>query len=131
MPQVSNFILVASTCAEGQTEATLVHHLQSFGTGDVDEIMKDYTENSVLITPDGALRGLDEIRPLFEKLTGEILPPGSDFEMLQQVIEGEIAYIAWNAESANYNIPLGTDTFLIRDGKILTQTFAGQVLPKE
>ena len=45
------------------------HHLQAFGIGDVDEILKDYTEASVIMTPDGPLHGLDEIRPLFEKFT--------------------------------------------------------------
>ena len=117
--------------ASEQTAATLAHHLEAFGVGDVNEILKDYTEASLLITPDGPLRGLDEIRLLFEKLTTEIAPPGaSEFEMLRQVIEGETAYIVWTLESANYKIPLGTDTFLIRKGKIETQTFAGQILPK-
>jgi hypothetical protein len=81
----------------------------------------------VLFTPNGALHGHDEIRALFEAMVAGVLPPGSSFEMLQQIIEGEIAYIVWSAESASYNMPLGTDTFIIRDGKIQTQTFAAQM----
>lgn len=34
------------------TEVVLNHHLQAFAAGDVDETMKDYTEDSVLIVPD-------------------------------------------------------------------------------
>lgn len=130
--QISNLILATSGSVSEQTEATLGHHLGAFGAGDVDEIMRDYTEDSVIITPDGPLRGLSEIRPFFEQLTTEIAPPGGyKFEMVQQAVEGEVAYIAWSLESEKYNIPLGSDTFIVRGGKIVTQTFAGQVLPRE
>ena len=112
-----------------QTEATLLHHLTAFGGGDVDEILADYTDESILITPDGALRGLAEIRPLFENFV-KLLPPGADFQMIKQVAEGELAYIFWNAESESVSIPLGTDTFIIRDGKIVVQTFAGTIEKK-
>lgn len=113
-----------------QTEKTLIHHLQSIGEGDIDGILSDYTEDAILITPDGTLRGHDEIRPLFEKFVSDILPVGSDFEISQQIIEGEVAYIVWSAESPGYKIPIGTDTFVIRDGKIVVQTFAAQIEAK-
>ena len=41
-------------------------------------------------------------------------------EGVRQEIQDEIAYVVWKADPA---IKVGTDTFLIRDGKILTQTF--------
>ena len=114
-----------------QTEKLLTHHLQAFGEGNVDAVMEDYREDSVLITPDGALNGLAEIRPLFENFLSNVLPPGStDFVMKQQVIQGEIAYILWSASSSTHNIPMATDTFVIRDGKIVAQTFAGQIEEK-
>jgi ketosteroid isomerase-like protein len=125
-----DLLLTIQTSVTDQTEKTLLNHLQAFADGDIDAVMSDYTEDSVLITPDGTLKGLGEIRPLFEKFLGEILPPGSAFEMLQQIIEGEVAYIFWSAESSNYKIPLGTDTLIVRDGKIAIQTFAGQMEAK-
>ena len=125
-----NLLLAAQALAVNQTEKTLLHHLQAIGEGDVDAILSDFTEDAVLITPDGVLRGHGEIRTLFEKLVSDVLPPGSTFEMLQQVIEGEIAYIVWSAESPGYKIPLGTDTLVIRDGKIMVQTFAAQMEAK-
>jgi hypothetical protein len=36
-------------------------------------------------------------------------------------VEGDLGYITWSAGAA---LPLGTDTFLVRDGKIVAQTFA-------
>ena len=113
-----------------QTEATLAHHLEAFGKGDVDDILSDYTAESKIFTPDGVLEGTAAIRPFFEKL-GEMFPPGSDFEMIKQIVDGEIAYIVWTAESEQVKVVLGTDTFVVRDGKIVTQTFAVHTEAKE
>jgi len=50
------------------TEAVLNHHLEAFSAGDVDEAMKDYTEDSVFIMPEATLKGLDSIRAAFSDL---------------------------------------------------------------
>jgi ketosteroid isomerase-like protein len=113
-----------------KTEKILQHHLSAIGEGNVDEVMSDYSEDAMLITPDGVLQGHDKIRPLFESFATEILPPGSQFEMVQQFVNGELAYIVWSADSSKYSIPIGTDTFIIRDGKITTQTLAAQMVAK-
>lgn len=107
---VAAFALQA-TAQNASTESILAHHLQAFGAGDVDAIMSDYAEDAVLITPDGPLHGL-EIRQLF---VGMIADPMISFEILQQAIEGEVAYIVWKAETEKLNIPLGTDTFVTTD----------------
>jgi len=113
------------------TEKVLGQHLKAFGEGNVAAIMADYPANAVLITPGGALRGHDQIRPLFEGLVAEFGKPGASFEMIQQIVEGEIGYIVWKAETADNVYEVATDTFLVRDGKILRQTFAGKVTPKK
>jgi len=103
------------------TEATLAHHLRAFGDG-VDAILSDYTEESVLFTPDGVVRGLDQLRAFFDGFMKN--SPSELFEaltFLRQDIEGEVAYIVWKAEPY---IKMATDTFVVRDGKILVQTFA-------
>jgi hypothetical protein len=41
------------------TSDVLGHHLQAFGDCDLDEIMADFTDDSVLFTPNGALKGLE------------------------------------------------------------------------
>ena len=107
-----------------QTEATLAHHLQAIGEG-VDAIMTDYTEDSVLLTPNGPLRGLEAIAGFFTAMIAG-LPPGfmEAFSLDRQDVEGEIAYIVWSAGDL---APLGTDTFVIRDGKIMIQTFAAHM----
>jgi ketosteroid isomerase-like protein len=111
-----------------QTEQTLRHHLQAFGAGDVEAIMADYTEDAVLISPDGTLRGHAQIRALFEQMFATMFPPDSTaLNLVKQVVEGDIAYILWSARSAHYQAPWGTDTFVMRDGKIVAQTLAAQL----
>jgi ketosteroid isomerase-like protein len=108
-----------------QTGKTLDHHLQAFQAGDVDAIIADYTGDAVLITPNGVCKGHEQIRELFKQVFTNMFPPDSTkLEILQRVIEGEIAYTLWSARSAHYIVPFGTDTFVIRDGKIIAQTFA-------
>jgi SnoaL-like protein len=112
------------------TTETLARHLAAVAEGNLDAIMSDYTDRSVVITPDGPLRGLAEIRMLFDKIITRVLPPGSAFEMLRREIEGDVAYTVWRGESENFNLLMGTDTFIIREGKIVCQTFAAQIIPK-
>ena len=113
-----------------ETTNILNHHLSSFAKGDIDEIMKDYSEQSILFTPDGMFEGLEGIKNLFADFIPNYLPPGSDFKMIRQDVKGQTAYIVWSAESKNYLFPIGTDTFFIKDGKIFAQTFAAKIEPK-
>ena len=112
------------------TQDVLNHHLQSFGGGDLNEILADYTDESVIITADGALRGLAPIRPFFEAMFAEFAKPGASFAMGATVVDGDTAFITWSAETADNVYELGTDTFVVRDGKIATQTFAAKTTPK-
>jgi ketosteroid isomerase-like protein len=113
------------------TQAVLDHHLAAFGAGDTDEILKDYSDESVLITADGPIRGLDALRAAFEGFFSGLFAPGTyDFVMDAFHVEGEVAHIVWHADCASADVVLGTDTFVVRDGKIAVQTFAARIDPK-
>ena len=101
-----------------------------FVKGDVDELMKDFSDQAVLFTPDGVLEGRDSIKKFYTEVTSNFLPPGSDFKISRQEVRGQTAYIVWSGESKNYRFPLGTDTFVMKDGKIIAQTFAAKIEPK-
>ena len=49
-------------------EEVFGHHVEALGAGDLDEIVADYAEDGVLITPAGALHGKDGIRAAFTQL---------------------------------------------------------------
>ena len=111
-----------------QTEKTLLRRWQAFEAGDIEALMADYAEDAVLITPDGALKGHAQIRSLFAQMFTNTFPPDkTSLNVAKQVVDGEIAYILWWGSSFYYNIPLVIDTFVIRDGKIVAQTFAAQL----
>ena len=50
------------------TKDVLDHHLKCFGEGDLSGILSDYAPNAVLFAPDGPLRGVDAMKPLFQRL---------------------------------------------------------------
>lgn len=102
------------------TEAILQNHLLAAKDG-VDAILQDYTDESVLITQGVTYHGLAEIRQFFTALLAS-LPAGffDDFQMNRQEVAGEVAYILWERKPW---FPLATDTFVVRNGKILFQTF--------
>jgi hypothetical protein len=50
--------------------------------------------------------------------------------MKQLSVDGEHAYILWTAETADNVYEMGTDTFVVHDGKIVAQSFAGKITPK-
>ena len=103
------------------TQAVLQRHLQSVGES-VDALMADYIDESILITHDATYRGLAQIRSFFtELLEGDTKGFLGTFEMKRQEVVGELAFILWEAKPW---FPFATDTLLIRDGKILLQTFA-------
>jgi ketosteroid isomerase-like protein len=116
--------------ASEQTAQVLERHMTAVDSGDIDAILVDYVEDAVLLTSKGARRGHGQIKEVFEWLLANVFTAESSFTMIQQLIEGEIAYIVWSAESQRYCVPLATDTYLIRDGKIVTQTLAAKVEPK-
>jgi ketosteroid isomerase-like protein len=112
------------------TSDVLDRHLKSFAERDVDGVLADYSSDAVLFTPAGPLKGPDAIKPLFQALISEFAKPGSSFTMQQRSIEGDQAYILWTAETADNSYEFATDTFVVRNGKIVAQSFAAKVNPK-
>ena len=112
------------------TKDVVDHHLKCFGEGDLKGILSDYAPGAVLFTPDGPLRGADAIRPLLQAMITEFGKPGAVFSMKQQSVEGDYGYILWTAETADNVYEVATDPFVVRDGKIVVQSFAGKITPK-
>ncbi|MGF6776869.1 nuclear transport factor 2 family protein [Paraburkholderia sp. GAS334] len=110
----------SSEQAQGATRQVLDHHLGAFANG-LDEILKDYDDNSTLITPDRTFRGRDEITGFFKAFLDGADPAfWPAFKITSLSTAGEIAYLAWEAKPW---VTLATDTLFIKDGKIAVQTF--------
>jgi hypothetical protein len=50
--------------------------------------------------------------------------------MQMKSIDGDFAYALWSAETSDNVYEMATDTHVVRDGKIVAQSFAGQIKPK-
>lgn len=110
-------------------EEILNNHLQALGSGDIEALMQDYSEESVFISPNGAFKGVDVIKGEFRNLLAAF-PPGSTLNILKQLIKEDYILLMWSGESNSLSIPFASDTFVIKDGKIIFQSFAGQMIVK-
>src|SRR5262245_51115863 len=114
-----------ATVAETTTRQVFEHHLRAFGAGDLDGILDDYTDDSILIGPDGVFRGTQAIRGFFEGALASLFKPGTyEFTMDTMHVADDVLYIVWHANCASADIVFAADTFLIKNGKIAVQTFA-------
>lgn len=111
--------------------AVLDDHLEAFANQDLEEIMIDYRDESVVVTNTGVFRGPDEIEGLFAELFDEFAQAGTTLEVDDTIVEGEFAYILWHAETPDNVYEFCTDTFYIPEETIDFQTFAGKVEPKD
>ncbi len=112
------------------TKDILERHLKYFGKLDLNGILSDYAPDAIMFTANGPFRGVDQIRPLFQSLIAEFKKTGSAFSMKMQSVEGDYGYILWNAETSDNVYEIGTDTFVVRNGKIVVQSFASKITAK-
>jgi ketosteroid isomerase-like protein len=118
------------------TTEVLDRHLKSLGARDLDGIVADYAADVVALTPggffspDGILRGKPAMRKAFQKLLADFSKPGASFTLKQMSVAGDYAYIVWSAETPDNIYEPGSDTFVVRDGKIVAQSFAAKITPK-
>jgi ketosteroid isomerase-like protein len=116
-----------TTQAANSTEAVLARHFQAFLARDLEGIMKDYTPNAVVFAPNGPAAGSEAIRAGFAGLFGMFTPEVmANVKVTRQDISGEYAYVLWSALPV---VPFGGDTFRVSGGKIVAQSFVGQMGP--
>lgn len=113
-----------------KTQEVLEHHWIAFKENDLKAVMADYTDESILITPDATYKGLDAIRENFERAFTAFPKDQSTLQLSKTVIEKDVAYILWQASTPAFELSYATDTFIIQDGKIIRQTYAGVSSPK-
>jgi hypothetical protein len=101
-------------------EEVFHHHAQALEAEDLDEIVADYADDAVFITPAGIRRGKDGIRAAFSELLADV--PDATWELKTQIYHDDVLFLEWVADSAPTRIEDGIDTFVFRDGLIRVQT---------
>jgi len=112
------------------TSDVVQNHMRAFNEKSLDGVLADYTSNTVLFVPGGPLKGLAAIKRFFQRFLAEFSKPGARFSMQEEHADGDYAYIRWNAETADNRYEAATDTFIVRNGKIVAQSFAAKIIPK-
>jgi ketosteroid isomerase-like protein len=105
------------------TEAVVRHHLTAFlDQKPVEDIVSDYADDAHFISETKLYRGRNEIHGFFTDFIAALPDRAMErFTLSSLHVHRDIAYITW---SVGGDIPLGTDTFIVADGKIVSQTFA-------
>jgi hypothetical protein len=113
------------------TKQVLEHHWDAFKANDLEGTMADYTEESVLITPDKTYKGLAEIRENFVNAFTAFPKDSTTMQLQKSIVQQDVGYIIWDAVTPKFKLSFGTDTFVIQNGKIVRQTYAGVAGPLE
>jgi ketosteroid isomerase-like protein len=105
------------------TESVVRHHLQAFVQQQgIDAILDDYTDDACFLSEGRAYCGKPSIRAFFEEFIATLPPQAiGQFALRSLRVQGDVAHITW---SAGPELPLGTDTFVVHKGRIVSQTFA-------
>lgn len=116
------------TTREQQALEVFKRHVAAFTSGNLDAVMNDFGEHSIVITPDGVFEGPEQIRELYGSLLEEFGvidkgdSPGLTFDALH--VRHDTIFIAWHAESMHSVFPFGTDTFICSGDKFERQSIA-------
>jgi ketosteroid isomerase-like protein len=101
-------------------EEIFQHHAQALGAGDLDEIVADYSDDAVFISPAGVKRGQDGVREAFTQLLADV--PNAAWDLKTLIFDGDALFLEWAADAGATRADDGIDTFIFRDGQIRLQT---------
>jgi hypothetical protein len=72
-------------------------------------------------------RGYDGLRDRAARMQRKL--PNCTFHYGTRLVEGEMAFLEWTAEADGARVRDGSDSYLIRDGRIVAQTIHYTVEP--
>lgn len=111
-------------------ETVIQHHLQALAQNQLEELLKDYTEQSELWTENGIIAGLENISSFFS-YAFNLLPKGkTSLEIKKMIVKENKVFMVWTADSPSITIPFATDCFEIKENKIIWQSIAFQSVHK-
>jgi ketosteroid isomerase-like protein len=94
--------------------------------GNLDLAFCYYAEDAVVVMPGSVIRGREQIKAgfvSFGSLFGGQLP-----QLSSLTVEGDVVLVTFSITGASASIEDGADTFVIRDGRIQTQTVHASIV---
>lgn len=127
---VAGFAPAPLTAGGTEAESFAQARLAAFGTGDLDALVGQYADDAVIVTPQGAITGADNIRGMIEGILAEFGAPGTSFNLMTTQAAGDVVAFTWSAETGRAVYAFASDNFVLRDGKAAYHIFAAHVQPK-
>ncbi|MCX2184151.1 nuclear transport factor 2 family protein [Streptomyces sp. SKN60] len=108
-----------STLPTRTPQEVFADHGRRLGTGDLDLVSENYTEDAVFLTPEGVLTGRAGVREGIGRLLADL--PDAEWRLTPQ-FAGDVLFLQWTAAGGAHEVSDGVDTFVFRDGLISAQT---------
>jgi hypothetical protein len=118
----------AGASPDPTTESVWSHHIAAWEARDLDAIVSDYDDDSVLILNGQLFQGRDAIKNVFAQLFQ--IFDGGENRIDQPLLQNRIVYITWHITPTGGAEFYGTDTFVIENGVINVQTIASPLYDK-
>lgn len=109
-------------------QEVFAHHGQALGAADLDEIVADFADDAVVISPAGVNRGKSGVREAFRQLIADL--PDAAWDVKKMTYGGDVLLMEWAADATKSRADDGVDTFIFRDGMIQAQTVHYTMQPK-
>jgi len=97
-----------------KTERVVMRHLAASEAGDASVVPRDYAGDAIVIFGGTPSVGIDAVQEVFENLYARTR---LDLDYVTRAFEGNVGYIVYTMEGLT-----GSDSFIVRDGKIVVQT---------
>jgi len=114
-----------SDAVPDSSEVIVTRHMTAIDSGDVEGATADYADGAVFITPMGETKGKAAIhKALAAMLPKDVGAAGTRAVVVikQKFFTKEIGYIVWVQNAGKPEEMQGSDTFVVRNGKIVAQT---------
>jgi len=103
-------------------------HVNALTSGDLDALAADYSDDALVLTPDGEFRGRAAVRELFSGILQALPQPTLEPKLV--AFADDALLLRWTADSSLNTVPDGVDTFVFADGAIRLQTISCTLQPK-
>ena len=131
-----------ATFAAGSAQAVLDRHVAAMKAGNLNAVMADYADNTLVIAPHGIAPGQTNVagndvfsgkanaRKLFAVLTDKDHNPGAKAMTVSYEQRGnDVTLMHWVQFKGKPEQVSGTDTWIIRGGKVIAQIVAVDPAP--
>jgi hypothetical protein len=85
-----------------------------------DDIRRNYDADVVLLSLTASRRGHDGVREMADELQRDCA--GNDYEYDEVLVNDDVGMLVWSARCPQGTITDGTDSFVVRNGRIAVQT---------